>query len=63
MRFEISSTTDAVKRSMGFDQAMRHETENEATALAAMAHLVIETDSLSEVEVTDLVCSEMKWRV
>jgi len=62
-RFTLGQVTDEVKRSTSFDDAMRHATETEASALRSMADLVIETDGLDIAEVGMLVCEAMKWSV
>jgi cytidylate kinase len=60
-RFTSSAVADPVKRSMPFDVAMRHGTEREAATIAAMAHLVIETDDMGLDEVVHAIASWMRW--
>jgi hypothetical protein len=57
-RFALGSAADPVKRSMPFDEAMRHETETEARTIAAMAHLIVETDDRG---VEDVVAEIIDW--
>lgn len=61
-RFGWSSAIDPVKQSMPFDLAMRHATEREAATIAAMAHLVVETDDLDLNEVVETIAAWMRWR-
>jgi cytidylate kinase len=46
-RFEGARLKDPVKRSMRFAEAMRHPTELGVVELRPLAHLVLETDSLT----------------
>lgn len=60
-RFEHARITDAVKRSMSFDEAMRHPTEREALILRSMAHLVIDTDDLPVTMVASEIRAWLSW--
>lgn len=60
-RYARGQAGDAVKRSVSFDDAMAHPTEHEATTLAAMAHLVVDTDELDEAAVLRVVRDSMGW--
>ena len=60
-RYAMGQQFDLVKRSVSFEEAMTHRTEEEAPALAAMAHLVVDTDGLSVTEVCDVVRRWMRW--
>jgi len=61
-RFALGATSDPVKRSMPFDQAMRHETEAEAQTIASMAHLVVETDDLGIDEIVETIVDWCGWK-
>ncbi len=56
-RFKESAISDPVKRSLNFERSMEHETEREARALRSMAHLIVETDSLTLDETVKEVVS------
>jgi hypothetical protein len=60
-RYAKGQASDRVKRSVSFDAAMAHSTEREARALAAMAHLIVDTDELDEAEVAAMVRAWMDW--
>ncbi|WP_019972681.1 hypothetical protein [Mycobacterium sp. 141] len=54
-RYGIASATDPVKRSVPFDEAMNHPTEQRVVELRSLARLVIDTDDLTIREVADIV--------
>lgn len=60
-RYLLGQADDPVKRSVSFDEAMAHPTEREAPTLAAMAHLVIDTDELEPPAVVRVVRDWMGW--
>lgn len=60
-RFALSSAADPVKRSMGFEEAMRHSTEREARTIAAMAHVVVETDDMGVAETVSAIVDWLQW--
>lgn len=60
-RYLRGQAEDPVKRSVSFDEAMAHPTEREALTLAAMAHLVIDTDDLERAAVLRAVRDWMGW--
>ena len=60
-RYALAQATDMVKRSTPFDRAMNHPTEIEATALRAMADIVIETDDFTVTEVVQELRVSLSW--
>jgi gluconate kinase len=60
-RFALGSGEDRVKRSMPFDEAMRHQTELNAQSIADMAHLVVETDDLGIDQVAQVIAEWCGW--
>lgn len=54
-RYGLASGTDAVKRSVPFDDAMNHPTEQRVVDLRRLAQLVIETDELTIREVANII--------
>jgi len=60
-RYASAQSIDAVKRSVSFDEAMNHPTEQEAATLAAMAHLVVDADDLSPAELGTEVRNWIGW--
>lgn len=60
-RYRSGQAEDPVKRSVSFDDAMAHPTEREAPTLAAMAHLVLDTDDLDRASVLRVVREWMGW--
>lgn len=59
-RFEISARTDPVKRSLPFSDAVRHPTEDEVTRLRSLAHVMIESDGMTEAEVVANIVSSLR---
>jgi predicted kinase len=60
-RYTRGQATDPVKRSVSFDEAMRHSTEQGVHVLAEMAHLVIDTDDLTLEEMCGSVRRWTGW--
>lgn len=60
-RYSRAGETDAVKRSMAFDEAIAHTTEAEAATIRSMAGLVIDTDDLTVEQVVDEACRFLRW--
>jgi hypothetical protein len=60
-RFALSSVADPVKRSMSFDRAMQHGTEQEARTISAMAHFIVETDGLTTEQVVEAILEGVGW--
>jgi gluconate kinase len=55
IRFALSARHDPVKRGTDFARSNVHETERNVRQLKPLAHLVVETDSLSCAETVEIV--------
>jgi cytidylate kinase len=55
LRYAAAAASDPVKRSVPFDDAMNHPTEQRVGDLRALAHLVVDTDDLAADEVANLI--------
>lgn len=53
-RYAQAASSDAVKRSASFDQAMNHPTEQNVSELKALAQLVIDTADIDVPAIADL---------
>lgn len=60
-RYARAVRADLVKRSLPFDDAMRHPTEIAAHSVRHLAHLVIATDELSIAQVVEQTRAVAPW--
>ena len=60
-RFISGAATDPVKRSMSFDQAMRHSTEIGVGQLVELADLIVDTEELLAEDVAMAIKSWAGW--
>lgn len=60
-RYVRAAQDDQLKRSLTFDEAMRHATEQDVRAISAMAHFRIDTDDIAPQELAASIAGWCGW--